>query len=364
MKKITLQILVVFFALPIFSQNRSVISIPDLKGYVTLKCDFHLHTIFSDGRVRPDTRVEEAYRQGIDAIALTDHLEGARDRPDIAFVTNNRSYERAQTKAQELGIILIRGTEISRPMPPGHHNAIFLTDADEVDKPDWIDAFRAAKAQNAFIFWNHPGYERHQPDTTLWWPEHTQLLQEGLMHGIEVVNDHDYFPEAHRWCLEKKLTMLGNSDEHDPSFMAPGKHRAMTLVFARSATPEGIREALNERRTAVYLKEYIIGEEKYLKELFENAIEWKVDKMDDGVRITIQNNSDLTFRLKKTSSDPRLIYFRNVTPITPHTLLPNRELSFTVKMRGGIKSGDVNFVVENFLVQPNKGMIYSMRVEN
>ena len=37
------------------------------------------------------------------------------------------------------------------------------------------------------------------------------------MQGIEVVNSDEYYPEVHRWCLEKNLTMLGNSDMHSPS---------------------------------------------------------------------------------------------------------------------------------------------------
>ena len=30
--------------------------IPDVDGYKTLKCDFHTHTIFSDGDVKPENR--------------------------------------------------------------------------------------------------------------------------------------------------------------------------------------------------------------------------------------------------------------------------------------------------------------------
>jgi hypothetical protein len=328
-----------------------------------MKYDFHTHTIYSDGSVRPDIRIDEAYREGLDAIAFTEHIEGAQKR-EITFSTQNRSYDVGLKSAKELGIILVRGGEISRQMPPGHINAIFLSNVDEVDKRDWMDALKAAKAQNGFIFWNHPGWERHQPDTTLWWPEHTQMVQQGLMQGIEVVNNADYFPEAHQWCLEKKLTMLGNSDEHDPIFpYPPGKHRTMTLVFARAATPEAILEALNERLTAVYFEDFVIGEEKYLKELFENALEWKTDKIDDGVRVTVRNKSDLAFHLKKAPCDARLIYFRNRS-VMPNTIPRKGELSFTVRMRNGIKSGDVNFVVENFLVQPNTGMHYSLRIEN
>ena len=54
---------------------RENINIPGFDGYEVLKCDFHIHTVFSDGRVWPDMRVNEAWQQGLDAIAITDHIE-------------------------------------------------------------------------------------------------------------------------------------------------------------------------------------------------------------------------------------------------------------------------------------------------
>lgn len=57
------------------SQVRNEISIPGFDGYQTLKCDFHIHTVFSDGSVWPDIRVQEAWQEGLDAIAMTDHIE-------------------------------------------------------------------------------------------------------------------------------------------------------------------------------------------------------------------------------------------------------------------------------------------------
>ena len=355
MKKIASLFLAICMALPIFAQVRGNIAIPDLKGYVTLKCDFHIHTVFSDGLVWPTVRIMEAYHEGLDAVSITDHIEYRPHQGDIV-ASHNRSYEIAEGAAKYGGIILIKGSEITRQMPPGHHNAIFLTDSEELDKPDYMDALRAAKAQNAFIFWNHPNWDAQQPDTTLWMDEHTQIFQQGLMHGIEVVNG-EYSPEAHRWCLEKKLTMLGNSDVHQPMpNFAHGAHRTMTLVFARSATAEGIREALVERRTAVYHDEYIIGEEKYLKELFENALELKVAKTDNAARITVKNKSDLTFHLKKNQHDTRLVYFREFT------IAPHGEYTFTVRLQDGVMGGDVNFIVENFWVQPNEGMRYTVKI--
>ena len=362
MKKFISLILAVYIALPLFAQiKRGYIAIPDLEGYVTLKCDFHIHTVFSDGAVWPTVRIDEAYREGLDAISITEHIEYRPHEDDIT-ASHNRSYDIALPIAKDRGIILIKGSEISRGMPPGHHNAIFLTNSDELaNKSDYMDAFRAAKAQNAFIFWNHPGWDRQQPDTTLWWPQHDKLFEQGMMHGIEVAGNsaNRYDPEAHRWCLEKKLTMFGNTDIHPPMpTFAAGEHRTMTLVFARSATSEAIREALDERRTAVYWKEYIIGEEIYLKELFEKALEWKVEKTDNAVNITVKNKSDLTFYLKKTGHDARLVYFRE------YAIVPQGLHTFSVRLRDGIKGGDVNFSVENFLVQPNYGMRYTVRIEN
>ena len=54
--------------------NRAI-EFPNIPGYLTLKCDLHMHTVFSDGSVWPDIRVEEAVKDGLDAIATTEHFE-------------------------------------------------------------------------------------------------------------------------------------------------------------------------------------------------------------------------------------------------------------------------------------------------
>ena len=359
MKKIILFVVAVCLALPLFAQ-KGEIKIPNLKGYVTLKCDFHIHTLFSDGSVWPNVRIDEAYREGLDAISITDHIEYRPKKDDIP-ASHNRSYDIAIETAKARGILLVKGSEITRSMPPGHHNAIFLTNSDALDTPDYMDAFKAAKSQGAFIFWNHPGWLSQQPDTTLWWPEHTKLLEQGMMQGIEVVNG-SYFREAHQWCLDKKLTMIGNTDAHAPlPVYAAGQHRTMTLVFANNATLEGIKEALIARRTAVYHEEYVIGEEKFLKELFENALDWSMTKADNVVTVTVKNTSDLSFRLKLANHDRRLVYFRN-SDIAPYVIGPNRTQTFTVRLLDGVTGGDVNFIVQNFLILPDTGMPYTLKI--
>ena len=353
--------LIFFFLLSIsvlsYSQVRNEIQIPDIPGFKTLKCDFHMHTVFSDGLVWPTVRVNEAYAQGLDAIAITDHIEYRPHKNDMPGASLNRPYEIAEAAARSNNIILIRGSEITRSMPPGHSNALFLSDCNALDVSVYMDAFKAAKAQNAFIFWNHPGWDAQQPDTTRWFKEHTELYNAGLMQGIEVVNGTEYYPEAQRWCMEKKLTMLGNTDVHDPLTPKEGEHRTMTLVFASARTPEAIREALIERRTVVNLNDKLIGEEKYLKEIFHQSIEIvNTEKTDKYYRITVKNNSDLPFHLHKTSHNPNLVYFRD------YTIDAHGRHTITVKLANGATGGDVNFEITNLLAEPNKGLHVSFPI--
>ena len=47
------------------ARYRNEINIPGFDGYQTLKCDFHIHTVLSDGSVWPTVRVQEAWREGL-----------------------------------------------------------------------------------------------------------------------------------------------------------------------------------------------------------------------------------------------------------------------------------------------------------
>ena len=113
------------------------IKLPNILGYKTLKCDFHMHTVFSDGIVWPTYRVIEAWEEGLDAIAITDHIE---KQPSKKYVSgdHNASYEIAKQLAIEKNILLVHSGEVTRSMPPGHLNALFLSDVNLLDLPDRI----------------------------------------------------------------------------------------------------------------------------------------------------------------------------------------------------------------------------------
>lgn len=97
---------------------RKEIRLPKIDGYNLLKCDFHIHTIFSDGIVWPTLRVQEAWEEGLDAIAITDHIEGQPDCQALEKGNHNHSFDLAKEEATRREIILIKGGEIIRSMPP------------------------------------------------------------------------------------------------------------------------------------------------------------------------------------------------------------------------------------------------------
>ena len=114
---------------------------PDIPGYKTLKCDLHQHTVFSDGSVWPDIRVQEALMDGLDAISLTEHLEYQPHKDDIPHPDRNRSYDIAIKEAASHDLVIVKGSEITRKMPPGHCNAVFLSDCNKLLVDDSIQVF-------------------------------------------------------------------------------------------------------------------------------------------------------------------------------------------------------------------------------
>jgi hypothetical protein len=253
---------------------RKEIRLPNILGYQTLKCDFHMHTVFSDGIVWPTVRVEEAWEEGLDAIAITDHIE---KQPSKKYVTgdHNASYEIAKERATERNILLIHAGEVTRSMPPGHLNALFLSDVNLLDVPDPVEALQAAKKQGAFIMWNHPGWTVQQPDTCLWMPMHQELFNKGLINGIEVFNEQEFYPIVLDWCLNRKLAVISNSDIHDVTghfYDLEKGHRPMTLVFAKDRSLESIKEALFANRTLAYFDNKLAGKEEFLKAFFEASV--------------------------------------------------------------------------------------------
>ena len=343
-------------------RTRNEIRIPDIPDYVTLKCDFHMHTVFSDGTVWPPVRVEEAWLEGLDAISITDHIEYQPHSRDVP-TNHNRPYELALARAKELDILLIRGSEITRAMPPGHLNAIFLEDCQPLETDNFMDAIKAAIDQGAFVFWNHPSWTGQQPDgVARWYEEHTTLYEKGWLHGIEVVNSGEYSPKVHDWCNEKQLTFIGTSDVHSPINMSydfqVGEHRPMTLVFAKERTIDALKEALFERRTVVYVDNRLIGEEQYLKALFDAAILLRTTGVSlapqGNTNIQIYNSSEITFELVADEGENIIRGPKRILLYPGKTVIAR--ITGTSPNTSGVKNVTLPYRIQNLLVAPEQGL--------
>ncbi len=366
-KQITILVFL-FLASLVNGQSRKIINIPDIPGYQTLKCDFHIHTVFSDGTVWPTVRVEEAWEDGLDAIAISDHIEYRPHSKDMAS-DHNRSFEIAEPLAHQKNIVLIRAAEITRSMPPGHLNALFIRNANLLEREDAFDAIKEAREQGAFILWNHPGWKAQQPDSTVWWEEHTELLENDMLHGIEVYNSKEYYPEALGWANEKNLAMFCNSDIHAPigmSYDLNAGHRPITLVFAKSKTTGGIKEALFGRRTAVYFDNTLMGSPDILEPLFFASLVYKNVPLKinngGGEQIEITNNSDVDYELELVQPGIGFDVPESLTlkahRITPLPISGNSDEVAQAKVL------DVYYRVKNMKVAPEENLIVTFSFRN
>lgn len=307
--------------------TRTILDIPEVDGYQTLKCDFHMHTVFSDGLVWPTIRVEEAWGEGLDAIAITDHIEYHPHSEDVV-VDHNRGFELAEERAKECNLVFVKGTEITRRTPPGHFNAIFIGDAsgyieDRTDNSKDKQAISKATDQNAFIFWNHPGWKVDKVDGSYEWINFVdELYNEKMLHGIEVFNGFSFHKKSLDWCIDKNLTVLGTSDIHNlishDYKNDEDVHRSMTLVFAKEKTASSIREALESGRTVAWSSKYLAGKEENVRALFNACVKvstpyfTSTHKEKNGTERStkyyeIRNNSDLYFHLKSDSDQSEVV---------------------------------------------------------
>lgn len=339
-------------ALPSAGQVRDPLPVPDIPGYRTLKSDFHMHTVFSDGEVWPTTRVNEAWREGLDVISITDHAGyNPKDedvRPDVA-----RPYAIAAPLAARLGIILVPGVEVMQG--DTHFNILFVTDPNAFFKLSMAEAHRAAHARGGFIFWNHPGWRQK----TAWFPDVAALYKERPFHGVELVNGHTFYPEAFPWIEERRLAIIANSDVHSPTYPSyTDRKRPLTLVFARTADLAGVREALFARRTAAWMGGELWGGEQFLRGLWQGAV-----AVENSALAFEADRTQIALRLRNRSA----LRFVLASPKTPAWLRAagaelrpegavGISLSITEEAPPGDHSVQVQFEVTNLHVSPGRNL--------
>ncbi len=389
MKKLSTLFLLLLMSASAFAYTTNKIIVPDIEGYKTLKGDFHIHTMFSDGNVTPDNRVREAAWEGLDILSITDHIDTRARKwiksgilsPDCDADT---PYKLAKKLAAHEGILLINGGELSRNRPSGHCNVLFVKDNDKVveeaEKFNHDNAlaseagFKEARKQGAFIMLNHPHWERYSPNETVMCPVQKKFIKEGFFDAIEVYNaEVGYSPEAHEWCLKHNLAIMGCSDAHAPMFTKidylGGKHRVVTLVFAKEKSVESVREAMDAKRTAVLAEEMVYGREQELKPLFEACVRVKEVKWSKkGVSCILENVSSIPVRITKASGSEGYRYSRYLS------IPPFSTVKFSVQplKSDGLSSASLsesvstvvaNIYVENFHIGANKPLKTAIKFE-
>jgi hypothetical protein len=331
--------------------------------------------VFSDGHVWPSIRVAEAVKDGLDAIAITDHLEYQPHEEDIPHKDRNRSYQVALEHVEEMEdedkkIIVINGVEITREMPPGHANAIFVKDANKLLQDDPMKVFREAKKQGAFVFWNHPAWLDQRPDGIATLTDmHRKLIKEGLLHGVEVVNGRTYSDETLQIAIDHNLTIFGNSDIHDlidwRVNIPEGQHRPVTLVFAKKKTVQALREALENQRTAVWFNNTLIGASEYLVPLIQASLKVKdinvftEEEEEEQIlvhSVEIENHSDADYILMNQSD----YTFHNQADII--TTKAHSTTKIQVKTLKEQPSFDLKFKILNALIAPKKHPTVNFKV--
>ena len=313
--------------------GRQEIVIPQVGEYNVYKADLHTHTIFSDGQVNNTFRVNEAWQEGLDIMAVTEHIESRKfedvmvrytkgyhgrkyekgvntyiddnkpiDKADI-LVDLNFSVRESQNVAKGNGLLIIPGTEITRDgRTVGHFNALFTTDNNKIYDADPVQAVRNAKAQGALVMHNHPGWRKSSLEYT---ETEKTVYDEGLVDGVEVMNFHEFYPGIIDRARERNLFISGNTDTHSSINLEHGQaRRPMTLVFAKEKTLESVREALEARRTLAYGFGSVVGDEQLLKDLFAACIKVEVIRVGtQNVYLYVTNQSSIPFTVKQGNAN-------------------------------------------------------------
>lgn len=355
MKALTTLVLVLS-QLIAFSQHalvpRTLRDLPDIPGYQTLTGDFHVHTEFSDGIVWPTFRIDEALREGIDIIAITDHIEYRPHKEYMPNASHNASYNVALPYAKERNIILVKGVEITRPMPTGHLNALFIQDVDKLTDPDFMKVMEEAIRQGAFVFWNHPGWKTQQPDgIPKFHPVHEELLKKGWLHGVEFYNTKAAYGFVLDWCTQRNLTVFSNSDVHiaaaDFWEFNKGGVRPVTLVFSKDRTEVGVKDALKNGRTlALFHGDSLGGKKEWGEAFFKSSINVRKPHTEDkdNVWVEIVNDTSIPYHLKNVNQEQE-----------PKEIRVKANSVTTVKL-AKTAPASYKFIVGNILVGDNKSL--------
>lgn len=314
-------------------EHRQEIIFPKVGDYNVYTADLHTHTIYSDGCVTPGYRVREAWRDGLDIVAITDHIEYrkterelyqfmdgyikeeyrglpkgvntniAKTKPDERgiLVNLNIGYEMAKQEGDKFGIMVIRGAEITRG--DNHFNVLFTKDNNKIYDIDTEQSIRNAIKQGAFISHNHP--TRDKNTATEMTPLAEELHAKKLFNGIEVGNSLWTRDWLFSYCIDNGYAPISGTDMHGTTaekFHQSGNesvYRDMNLILAEKCDEKSIKEALFAGRTIAYHNNKLIGKEEYLIDLFKASVNVSYSyDTNDATIVVLTNKSSFPYEIK------------------------------------------------------------------
>ncbi|KAK6369670.1 hypothetical protein LTS17_009576 [Exophiala oligosperma] len=172
-----------------------------------LRGDFHMHTIYSDGKYLPNQQINNAMSRDLDFIFFSDHNTDT---------SNNNIAKWIPANASEL--LVCRAIEVTTRH--GHWQAIGLEYAQQVEwrytnasnDTGYADAATQVLNSGALVSINHPFQNCSRCDWTLDW-DHNQAIEvwNGRFDPLDEVGVQWWQAELGRG---KRITAIGGSDAH------------------------------------------------------------------------------------------------------------------------------------------------------
>jgi processive 1,2-diacylglycerol beta-glucosyltransferase len=226
-----------------------------VKSPSILLCDFHSHSVFSDGRLTIPELVDFYGQRGFDVLCITDHicdhtkligrmtnLTGlvlTMDQVDDYFETIEKEKKRALEKYR---LILLAGLEFNKDGLTKRSSAHLLAvDLKEPISPGLSITQTIAEihGQGALAIASHPHeFKTHWGKNTLYFWEHIDQYAP-LLDAWEVANRDDIFNPVGL----KRLPFVANSDFHKPKHIFSWK----TVLFCEKE-PEAIKQCIRVNR--------------------------------------------------------------------------------------------------------------------
>jgi len=223
-----------------------------------LRCDFHIHTTYSDGKVSLREVIDLYGREGFDVIAITDHIldeatvkrlrQSGQDSWAVSeegFPFYLRSLWREARRAWEkYEMLMIPSVEITNDTDGYHILALDIKEyIDPAQKVE--DIVRQIHEQGGIAIAPHPHHgSKERPGNSMYlWENHERFVQ--LFDAWEVANRDDLFNVIGL----KKFNYVANSDFH--------KHRHLyswKTLLQCDKNAEAVKAALrNNRKVAIFL---------------------------------------------------------------------------------------------------------------